>query len=100
MDAGSLSSKREMKYHKAQAISWLSGVSPDFKQVCEMADMDYNYVREKSREAIARGCKWRKNVKKPTRGKKTKCEKIYVGRDEPLENREVKSSDLAELVCL
>jgi len=100
MDAGSLSSKREMKYHKAQAISWLSGTSPDFKQVCEMADMDYEYVREKAKQAIARGCSWRNSVKKPTRGKKVKCDKIYVGCDKDFKNKEVKSSNLAELVCL
>lgn len=60
MDAGSESKKPEMKYERAQAISWLSGLSPDFYAVCSLAGMDPDYVRQKAQEAIKRGCMWKK----------------------------------------
>ena len=62
-DAGSDSKKKEMRLIKAQATSWLSGYSEDFYTVCALADMDPDYVREQAKEAIARGCKWRNDVK-------------------------------------
>jgi len=62
MDAGSNSAKKEMKYDKAQAIAWLASGSKDFHQVCTLADMDPEYVRQKSKEAIKRGCSWRNKV--------------------------------------
>lgn len=60
MDAGSNSKKPEFKKEKARAISWPSGDSDDFYQVCVMADMDPEYVKSKAKEAIKGGCKWRK----------------------------------------
>jgi hypothetical protein len=60
MDAGSNSTKREMRLIQAQAISWLSGMSPDFKEVCDLADYSPEHVRKKAREAIDRNCEWRK----------------------------------------
>lgn len=66
MDAGSKSKKQEMRYDRAQAISWLSGTSPDFYAVCAMADLDPEYVKLKATQAIKQGCKWREeSVKKP-----------------------------------
>ncbi len=59
MDASSNSQKREMKLIKAQAISWLSGTSDDFFEVCTLADLSPDYVREKARFALKRGCQWR-----------------------------------------
>ncbi len=61
MDAGSESKKPEMKFERAQAISWLSGLSPDFSATCLMAGFDPLYIRQKAKEAIARGCAWRKD---------------------------------------
>jgi hypothetical protein len=61
IDAGSESKKPEMKFERAQAISWLSGLSPDFSATCLMAGFDPLYIRQKAREAIARGCAWRKD---------------------------------------
>jgi len=61
MDAGSNSNKRQMKYDRAQAIAWLSGATQDFITVCSLADLSPEYVREKSKKAIKRGCVWRKN---------------------------------------
>lgn len=64
MDAGSKSNKSEMRYNRAQAISWLSGTGPDFNTVCSLAGFEPEYVIKKAREAIKRGCIWRKeNIK-------------------------------------
>ena len=60
MDAGSHSQKNNMRLERAQAISWISGTSTDFYDVCAMADMNPDYVKRKSKEAIKRECKWRK----------------------------------------
>jgi len=60
MDAGNNFKNPENKNVKAHAVSWLSGYSDDFQQVCIMADMNPNYVKQKAVEAIKRGCKWRK----------------------------------------
>lgn len=60
MDAGNNFKKKEYKTIKARAISWLDGKSDDFKDVCEMAGLEPEYIRKKSGEAIKNGCKWRK----------------------------------------
>lgn len=59
MDAGNNCKKPEYKKIKAEAISWLSGYSDGFEQVCIMADLPADYVKQKAKEAIKRGCKWR-----------------------------------------
>ena len=64
MDAGSRSSKPHMRVARAHAISWLSGVSPEFYTVCSLAYMDPYYVKTKAKEAMARGCSWRKEENK------------------------------------
>lgn len=62
MDAGSNSMKKDACYERAQAIAWLAGASPDFHTVCSLADMDTNYIKKKAKEAIKRGCMWRKDA--------------------------------------
>ncbi len=79
MDAGSSSQTSEMKFERAKAISWLSGVSPDFYTVCSLADLEPDYIKEKSKEAISRKCTWR--VKS---NKKKKCTKIKTTQIEPI----------------
>lgn len=59
MDAGSKSLKPESTQEKRRAIQWLLGGSDDFITVCLHADLDPEYVREKARIAIQRGCVWR-----------------------------------------
>lgn len=59
MDAGSNSQKMEAKYEKSQAECWLTGYGEDFKVVCDFAGFNADYVRTKSKQALARGCKWR-----------------------------------------
>lgn len=59
MDAGSNSQKMEAKYEKSQAECWLTSYSEDFRIVCDFAGFTADYVRTKSKQALARGCKWR-----------------------------------------
>lgn len=62
MDAGSESRKPEARHEKAKAIRWLLGNSEDFVTVCQNADLDPQYVREKAKMAIERGCVWRRGM--------------------------------------
>lgn len=62
MDAGSASKKPEAQHEKAKAIRWLLGNSEDFITVCQNADLDPHYVREKAKAAIDRGCIWRRGM--------------------------------------
>lgn len=59
MDAGNNSKKLEMRKEKARAIAWLNGDGDDFKEVCIMAGLDPQHVKNKAYEAIKNGCKWR-----------------------------------------
>ena len=54
MDAKSDSTKREMNYTRAHAISWLSGYSEDFNLVCDLADMNSDEVRRKSKQVLSK----------------------------------------------
>lgn len=62
MDAGSASAKPEAQHEKAKAIRWLLGNSEDFTTVCQNAGKDPSYIRQKAKEAIARGCVWRRGM--------------------------------------
>lgn len=69
MDAGSQSTKREAKFHRAQSIAWFSKNNPNFQLVCALAGLDPNYVFERAHKAIRQECKWRKA---PNEGQKNK----------------------------
>ncbi len=60
-DAGSNDKKKEMRIKRAKAIAWLHSDSEDFNEVCMYADMTPSYVKRKAKEAIKRGCKWRRD---------------------------------------
>jgi hypothetical protein len=62
MDAASQSNKQEMRYDKSQALCWLSGVSEDFRTVCDLAFFPPDYVRSRAEQSLARGCQWRKET--------------------------------------
>jgi hypothetical protein len=59
MDASSHSKKTEAKRSKTEAIQWLKGESDDFLDVCDQANLNPSYVREKAVQALLRGCNWR-----------------------------------------
>lgn len=52
-DAFSQSSKVEMQYESRKARVWLEGRSDDFHTVCSLAQMPFDYVRERSMRALA-----------------------------------------------
>ncbi len=64
MDAASNSKKKSDKTHKVKAIQWLLDDESDFTEVCEMADMEPNYVRCQAKTALNRGCKWRNDQRR------------------------------------
>lgn len=59
VDASSRSAKWEARQQKVEALSWLRGTSRDFITVCQLAEMDPDYVRKMARLALERGCHWR-----------------------------------------
>jgi hypothetical protein len=65
-----------MRFDWAQVISWLSSHSADFATVCLMAGLEPEYVRTKAKEAIARGCAWRKDELKNIRRQKRLRKKL------------------------
>ena len=59
-DAGKESDKNLDIFNKNDARAWLRGNTADFREICDLADMDVSYVIKKSKAAINNGCKWRK----------------------------------------
>ncbi len=92
MDAGSNSTKYEMRLIKAQAVSWLFGISQDFKNVCLLANLSPEYVRERAKEAIQNGCIWRahnpNSYRKPTKNKKSLDVSRHVAYHRVIQQRE------------
>lgn len=52
MDATSQSSKVEIQYEGRKAAVWLEGRNNDFHVVCRLAQMEPDYVRERSARAL------------------------------------------------
>lgn len=73
MDAGSASAKPEAQHEKAKAIRWLLGNSEDFITVCQNAGKDPAYIRAKAKEAIDRGCVWRRGMEEQRAEKTANC---------------------------
>jgi hypothetical protein len=67
MDALSKSKTPEMRYHKYEAIRWLSDNSKDFVMVCYFADMDPDYVRRKAKKSLLSPTAWRAEAGKGKR---------------------------------
>lgn len=67
MDALSRCKKSESVYHKYEAISWLTGNSKDFNDVCLCAGLNPDYVRRKAKKVIAAPVPWRAEAGKGKR---------------------------------
>src|SRR5947208_1331494 len=74
MDALSRCNNAEATYHKHEAIHWLTGNSRDFITVCLFAGLDPDYVRRKSKRALAAPRPWRAEAGK---GKRYLERKVY-----------------------
>ncbi len=96
MDAGSNSSKRDMRLIKAQAISWLTGMSEDFIEVCMMAQLHPAYVRDRALKAIKNGCQWREynpnSYRKPKKRKRISHTRDRMNAQQPLETKSLESN--------
>lgn len=66
-DALSRCKKSDSRYHKYEATCWLTGNSKDFIDVCLCAGMDPDYVRYKSKRALAAPTPWRAEAGKGKR---------------------------------
>ena len=67
MDALSKATNSEARYHKNEAINWLTGNSRNFITVCHFAGMDPDYVRKKAKRSIANPQNWRADAGKGKR---------------------------------
>lgn len=67
MDALSNAASAEARYHKNEAIHWLTGNSRDFVMVCLSAGMDPDCVRRKAKRALASPSPWRAEAGKGKR---------------------------------
>jgi len=76
-DARSKCKKAESKYHKNEAIIWLTSNSKDFIDVCLCAGMNPDYVRRKAKQAIISTVNWRAEAGK---GKRYEERKRYRAR--------------------
>ena len=63
IDAASNSKKKIDRLNKARAIEWLKGENDGFFEVCALANMDPDYVKFKTQQAMNRGCKWRNDTR-------------------------------------
>lgn len=59
MDAATQSRKSQAKRARSDALHWLLSDDSDFETVCDNAGLDPGYVRNRARQALARGCAWR-----------------------------------------
>jgi len=67
MDALSHSKSSEARYHKHEAICWLSSNSRNFIIVCHFANLDPDYVRRKAKRALIAPLAWRAEAGKGSR---------------------------------
>lgn len=91
MDAQSKCKKPESRYHKHEAICWLTGGSKDFIDVCLSAGLDPDYVRRRAKKAIASPTNWRAEAGK---GKRYEERKKY--REKMREEARKKAENLKE----
>ena len=74
MDALSRAKNAEARYHKEEAIRWLTGNSKDFVTVCLFAGFDPDYIRMRAKRALAAPTLWRAE---PGKGKRYLERKAY-----------------------
>ncbi len=86
MDALSKANNSEARYHKDEAIRWLSDNSKDFVYVCTLAGLDPNYVRRKAKKALVSPVAWRAAPGKGKRYQERKAKRAAAAK------RSIKSS--------
>ncbi len=59
LDAISTANDAEQRYHRQEAIAWLTGGGMDFHMVCLMAGMEPSEIRRKAKHAISNPRPWR-----------------------------------------
>lgn len=74
MDALSRSHHAEARYHKHEAMRWLTENTKDFITVCLYAGLDPDYVRQNAKRTLASPTRWRAE---PGQGKRYAERKAY-----------------------
>jgi len=92
-DARSKCKKAESKYHKTEAINWLTSNSKDFIDVCLCAGMNPDYVRKKAKQAIISPANWRAEAGK---GKRYEERKKY--REKQKEEAGKQSAEILQML--
>lgn len=67
MDALSRSQNAEARFHKHEAINWITGNNPGFTLVCLLAGFDPSYIRRKCKRALIAPRPWRAEAGKGKR---------------------------------
>jgi len=73
MDALSRAGSNEARYHKNEAVNWLTGNGRDFVTVCLQAGLDPNYVRRKAKRTLLNPQNWRADAGKGRRYEERKA---------------------------
>ncbi len=92
MDALSNAKTSEARYHKHEAINWLTGNSRNFNTVCHFANLDPDYVRRKAKRAIVSPQNWRAE---PGTGKRFYERQAYRKRQKALKSQQEESGPAA-----
>lgn len=64
IDCYTMSKRTEDQNARRDAFGWFSKKNHDFVTVCNYANMEVDYVLRKAKEAISRGCMWKKDQNK------------------------------------
>jgi hypothetical protein len=79
LDATNHTNDKKLKLERVRALSWLSGLSPDFEIVCAMAGLDTQYVIQRSAKAIKYAHHWRRKNYGKTQPKHVVAKKVLPG---------------------
>lgn len=64
IDCHTMSKRTEDQRARRDGFSWFCKKNPDFIKVCEHANMEPDYVLRRAKDAILRGCAWKKDENK------------------------------------
>ncbi len=67
MDALSRCKKSDSQYNRSEAMRWLTGNSKDFIDVCLLAGLNPDYVRQKAKKSLISPSPWRAEAGKGKR---------------------------------
>ena len=97
MDALSKCTKTEAKHYKSEAMRWLTENSKDFIDVCLLAGLNSDYVRQKAKKSIISPSPWRAEAGK---GKRYAERKKYREKQKLKEQQQDITNDLPKVIFI